>query len=366
VPTNLDHRPDPDQLLRQIQAEESQLRLGTLKVFLGYASGVGKSYRMLNEGRRRKQRGEDVVIGTLQDKPDPAVDELLGDFEIIPSLSIDGREVMDVQAILARKPRVCVVDGLAYNNPPQSRNARRYEDAQELREAGISIITAVNLQHIDELRPHVAPLAGKSVSDTIPKSFLMAADEIEIVDIPPEQLLERVGRQPDEAAQVAERRRLSELRETALLLAAEVVDRQLEAYFETHGLNQTIATQERILICITPRAAARDMITIGKRAADRFHGELIVLYVQQSNLSQGDQEALIAQFAFAHESGARVEQLTHEDPVAAILRFAVENRVTQIFIGRSLRENWWTRLFGSSVDRLIRSAEGMDVSVFPH
>ena len=366
MPTNLDHRPDPDQLLRQIQAEESQHHRGLLKVFLGYASGVGKSYRMLNEGKRRKQRGEDVVIGALQDKPDPAVDELLGDFEIIPPLRMNGREVMDVQAILARRPRVCVVDELAHDNPLHSRHAKRYEDAQELREAGISIITAINIQHIDELRPRVAPLADKSVSDMIPKSFLLAADEIELIDIPPEQLLERVGRQPDEASRVAERRRLSELREIALLLAAEVVDRQLEAYFEAHGLNQTIATQERFLICITPRAAARDMITIGKRAADRFHGELIVLYVQQSDLSQADQDALRAQFAFAHESGARVEQLTHEDPVAAILRFAVENRVTQIFIGRSLRENWWTRLFGSAVDRLIRLAEGMDVSVFPH
>ena len=366
MPTNLDHRPDPDQLLRQIQAEESQLRLGLLKVFLGYASGVGKSYRMLNEGRRRKQRGEDVVIGTLQDKPDPAVDELLGDFEIIPSLRIDGREVMNVQAILARKPRVCVVDELAHNNPPQSRNATRYQDAQELREAGISIITAVNLQHIDELKPRIELLTGKSVSDAIPKSFLMAADEIEIVDIPPEQLLERVGRQPDEAAQAAERRRLSELREIALLLAAEVVDRQLETYFETHGLNQTIATQERVLICTTPRADARAMIIAGKRAADRFHGELIVLYVQQSGLSQADQDALKAQFAFAREAGARVEVLNDEEAIEAILRFACENRVTQLFIGRTLRETWWTRLFGSSVDRLIRSAEGMDVTVFPH
>jgi two-component system sensor histidine kinase KdpD len=366
LPTNLDHRPDPDQLLRQIQATESQLRLGTLKVFLGYASGVGKSYRMLNEGRRRKQRGEDVVIGVLQDKPDPAVDELLGDFEIIPSLRINGREVMDVQAIVARKPRVCVVDELAYDNPPQSRHAKRYEDIQELREAGICVITAVNLQHIDELKPKVGPLAGKIVTDTIPKSFLLAADEIEIVDIPPEQLLERVGQQPDEEAQAAERRRLSELREIALLLAAEVVDRQLETYFETHGLYQTIATQERILICITPRADARAMIITGKRTAYRFHGELVVLYVQQRGLSQADQDALKAQFTFARESGARVEVLNDEDPIETILRFAAENRITQIFIGRSLRENWWTRLFGSPVDRLIRHAEGMDVCVFPH
>ncbi len=366
MPARTEHRPDPDQLLRQIQAEESLHHHGKLKVFLGYASGVGKSYRMLNEGKRRKQRGEDVVIGAMQRKPDPAVDGLLGDFEIIPPLCLDGMEVMNVQAILTRKPGICIVDGLAYDNPPQSRNDKRYEDAQQLRDAGISIITSVNIQHICELQPQVESLTGKRPAETIPKSFLLGADEIEIVDIPPEQLIERVGQQPDAASQAAERLRLSELREIALLLAAEVVDRQLVNYFETHGLDQLVATQERILICVTPRADARAMITAGKRTADRFHGELVVLYIQQSGLSQADEDALKAQFAFARELGARVEVLAHEDPVTAILRFAAENRITQIFIGRSLKESWWTRLFGSVVDHLIRYSEDMDVCVFPH
>jgi two-component system sensor histidine kinase KdpD len=366
VPATRDSRPDPDELLQRIQAEEHGHGFGQLKVFLGYASGVGKSYRMLDEGRRRKQRGEDVVIGALQRKMDARVEALIPYFEVIQPLQVDGRDVLDLRAILERKPQVCLVDNLAQDNPPRCRHAKRYQDLQELRDAGISIITAVNLQHIEELRSQVEPLTGKKVTETLPKAFLKAADEIEIVDVPPEQLFERLGRQPDETAKAAERRRLSELREIALLLAAEVVDRQLDSYIETHGLDQQIATQERILVCVTPRANAGAMLAIARRTADRFHGELHVLNVHQPALSETDRGALEKQLALAREFGAHVEVLTDDDPVQAILRFARESRITQIFIGHSLREGLWHRLFGNPVDRLIRSAEGMDVCVFPH
>jgi two-component system sensor histidine kinase KdpD len=366
MPADSDNRPDPDQLLRKIAAEERQYRRGSLKIFLGYASGVGKSFRMLNEGLRRKQRGEDVVIGGLQRNADPTLNPLVDKFEILPPLLLDGKEAMDIRAILRRRPQVCLIDGLAQNNPPSCHNQGRYQDAQQLREAGITIITAVNLQHIKELRDQVESLTGKHVEETIPKSFLTDADEIEIVDIPPEQLIERVGKQPDEAAQAEERRRLSELREIALLLAAEVVDHQLKTYLEANALDQQTATQERILICTTPRADASAMIAAGKRAASRFHGELYVVYIQQANLSPADQSAIERQLALARESGAHVEVLQEQDPVAAILRFAHETHITQIYIGRSLRDNWWNRLWGNRVDHLIRAAEGMDVCVFPH
>lgn len=363
---NLERRPDPDQLLRQVQAGEYQHRLGRLKIFLGYASGVGKSFRMLNEGLRRKQRGEDVIIGALQGEADPAVSHLVGSFEVIPPLLFLEQESMDIGAILRRQPQVCLIDGLAHNNPPTVHNSKRYQDAQQLREAGITIITSVNLQHIEELHRQVDAITGKLVEETIPKSFLAAADEIEIVDIPPEQLIERVGKQPGEAAQADERRRLSELREIALLLAAEVVDHQLNNYLEANALDHQTATQERILICTTPRADATSMISAGKRTANRFHGELYAVYIQQANLSRADQAAIDRELLLARESGAHVDILKEQDPVAAILRHAQENRITQIYIGRSLRDNWWNRLFGNRVDQLIRAAEGMDVCVFPH
>lgn len=366
VPPDADRRPDPDQLLRRIQADEFNQRFGKLKVFLGYASGVGKSFRMLEEGRRRKERGEDVVIGALQRKMDVSLEKLLPSFEIVPPLFLDGGEAMDLRAILERKPQVCLIDGLAHDNPPRCRNPRRYQDVQQLRDAGISVITAVNLQYIEELRSQVEPITGKKVVETIPKAFLTGADEIEIVDMSPEQLIERLGRQPDQEAKAAERRKLSELREIALLLAAEVVDRQLDTYIDAHGLDPVITTQERILVCVTPRANAGAMLAVARRTAERFHGELHVLSVRRADLSPADQEVMEKQFDLAREAGARVEVQTAENPVEAILTFARDNRITQIFVGHSFRKGFWSRILGNPVDRLIRLAEGMDVCIFPH
>ena len=361
-----ERRPDPDQLLRHIEAAEDQSRSGRLKIFLGYASGVGKSFRMLKEGLRRKQRGEDVVIGALQPGQDPAVEDLAKAFEIIPPLEIRGRQVMDLPALLRRKPQVCLIDGLAHQNPEGSWNPKRYQDAEQLRAAGITIITTVNLQHIDDYQAQIEQLTGKKSTDTVPRQFLMSANEIELVDLPPSQLFERLGKHAGEISQKEERLQLSELRERALLLAAAVVDQQLATYYESSGLNQQKSTQERILVCTTPRACALAMITAGKRIADRFHGDLFVLYIQQPNLSQAFQEAIASQMALAREAGAHVEVLEEQNPLSAILRYARENRITQIFIGQSLHVKWWDRWLGNRVDRLLRAAEGMDVCVFPH
>ena len=183
MPPDADRRPDPDQLLRRIQADELNQRIGKLKVFLGYASGVGKSFRMLEEGRRREGAGRGCDIGALQRKMDASVEKLLPGFEIVQPLFMDGGEAMDLRTIFERKPQVCLVDGLAHDNPPRCRNPRRYQDVQQLRDAGISVITAVNLQYIEELRSRVEPITGKKVVETIPKAFLTGADEIEIVDM---------------------------------------------------------------------------------------------------------------------------------------------------------------------------------------
>lgn len=365
--SSTEKRPDPDQLLRQLEADEANLHRARLKVFLGYASGVGKSFRMLDEGRRRKERGQDVVVGALQRKRDPALDRLIELFEAIaPLTSAEGKEALDVPAILKRHPEVCLVDGLAQDNPRQARNRKRYQDVQELLRAGISVVTSINLQYVEELAPGVERITGKRVTETVPKSFILLADEIEIVDVPAEQLLERIGRQPDEQSAAAERRRLSELREIALLVAAEVVDHQLAAYLKDHGIEQPLSGQERVLVCLTPRAVFKTMIDIGRWIAQRFYGELHVIYVQQTSVSSKDKATLEAQLAYARDAGANVEVLASEDPMEAILRFAREKGITQIFIGHSLRQNWWNRLLGNPVDYLIRNAEGIDVCIFPH
>jgi two-component system sensor histidine kinase KdpD len=357
-------RRSPEELLRQVQAEEDYERRGRLKVFLGYASGVGKSYRMLDEGRRRKERGQDVVVGAIQPKTSLDIEAVLNKLEVVPLREIDGVYVMDTPAILKRRPSVCLVDGLAYDNPPGSPHASRWEDVNELLDAGISVITSVNIQYIDDLRERVTRITGKQVTQTVPRSFLNSADEIVVVDAPPEMCIARDGQLGSGAA--GPEQKLSELREIALLLAADVVDKQLEAYLQRNGIAQTFGAQERILVCITPRANAAPMIASGKRNADRFHGDLTVAYVRQAEISSGDQEALERNLSIARAAHARIEILDGQDPIETLLKFAHEHGVTQIFVGHSTREQWWERFTGTPLDRLIRGANDIDVRVFPH
>jgi two-component system sensor histidine kinase KdpD len=357
-------RPTPDELLQQVQAHEESQARGRLKVFLGYSSGVGKSFRMFDEGRRRKERGQDVVIGAMQPKTSDEIAEVIQKLEIVPLRYVEERPVMDVPALIRRHPRVCLVDGLAYDNPAGSPNASRWQDVRDLLAAGISVITTINIQYIAELSERVEQLTGKHVEQTVPRSFLDQADEIVVVDAPPDTA--PANSETTAGEDTARARMLSALREIALLLAADVVDHQLEAYLRRNGLSATFGAQERILVCVTPRANARPMIESGRRNADRFHGELIVAYVQQPTLRPEDQAALDAHLAVAHEVNARVEILEGDEAVESILAFAREHGVTQIFVGHSLERGWLRRIRGSHVDRIIRGADGMDVRVFPH
>lgn len=360
MPTR-DGRPDPELLLRQVQAEERSARRGRLKVFLGYSSGVGKTFTMLDEGRRRRQRGEDVLVGAIQEKRPPETDALLSVLEVIPMRLLNGKACIDIDAVLRRRPGVCLIDGLAWDNAPGSRNAQRWQDVETLLGAGISVLATVNLQYIAEYARRVEEITGKHVSETVPLAFIHRADEIEIVDAPAIDALRHAG----ESA-VDRENQLKALRELALLAAADVVDRQLEMYLERAAIAAQWGTQERILVCITARSDASEMIASGERNVRRFHGELFVVYVEQKALTQSDEEQLGRNIDAARRAGARVENLQGEDPVDAILRFAVDHRITQIFLGHSRRSGWWTNLVGTPVDRLIRRAEGMDVQVFPH
>ncbi|MGH9535425.1 MAG: hypothetical protein ACRD2E_11265 [Terriglobales bacterium] len=352
-------RPDPDRLLRQAEAEEETARRGRLKVFLGYTSGVGKSFRMLDEGRRRAQRGQDVVVGAIQPRNSPEVEVLLARLEMVPPRAAGLRSAVDVPAILRRRPEVCLVDGLAYANPPGSERPNRWQDVEALLAAGISTIATVNLQFIAERGPAVERITGRprDPHDTIPEAFLRAADEIEVVDAPPEAA---VAPGPEEA--LLRRQRLSELRELALLLAADVVDQQLEAYLRCHGLQSTSGAQERILVCIGGGDASA-MIASGRRNADRFHGELIVAHVQGSGSRPG---RLARNMDIARAAGAEIHLLAGDQWVETILRFSRARGVTQIFIGHTARETWLQRLRGGRIERLIRRGEGMDIRIFPH
>jgi two-component system sensor histidine kinase KdpD len=296
-------------LLRRVQAGERRERRGRLKVFLGYAPRVGKSFRMFDEGRRRKQRGQDVVIGSLQGSLTPDLETILANLEVIPPVREHhaGRvwDVINLAAIFRRHPSTCLIDGLAFDNPPGSRNPHRWEDVEELLDRGIAVITAVNLQHIEEKQDAV----------------------------------ERI--------------------------TADVVERQLQVYLDDHCIAVRWGAQERILVCLTARSNARAMLESGHRNALRFHGALMAAYVERTRLDAADRERLDANLELARQLGAEVHRLSNDDFVEAILDFAREQRVTQVFLGHTGRERrWWEPR--SSVDRLIDAAEDFDLRLFPH
>ncbi len=328
----------------------SSSKRGRLKVFLGYASGVGKSFRMFDEGRRRKERGQDVVVGALQSKVQPEIEPLLSSLEVVPTLNIKGVLVIDVERILQRRPEICLVDGLAYDNPPGCRNAHRWQDVEELLSAGITIVGSVNLQYIEDQREAVEKITGKRVTQTIPREFLNTADEIVIVDAPTEKAPER----------------RTALRELALVLSADVIDAGLQRYLHSHGIEQSWGTNERFLVCLTPRANFERMVATARRHASRFHCDVLAAYVRQPGLSAAERRSLEEGLAKASEHGVHVEVLEGEDPIETILQYARSHGVTQIFVGHSTKRDLGTRVFGSPVSRLVRTARGIDVRVFPH
>lgn len=352
-------KPSPEELLRRVEAEAHHERRGRLKVFLGYAAGVGKSFRMLDEGRRRKVRGQDVVVAAIQPSQDDAVNEVLQNLEVIPLR--DG--ALDGDAIRRRRPTVCLIDGLAYSNPPGSRHEQRWQDVEDLLAAGISVITTINVQYIAEKQARVEAIRAKKVAASVPQSFLLQADDIEVVDAPPEYCVERSGHLDIPADVLA--RQLSELREIALVFAAEVVDAQLAEYLKRHGIEQSYGAHERILVCITPRSNAALMIGRARRQADRFHGDLFVAYVEQPELSPEDRAMLEQNVETARAANANLVILNGEDVVASILRFAAQEGITQIFVGHSLRTGFWQRMRPNPVERLILESHGIDVRVFP-
>jgi two-component system, OmpR family, sensor histidine kinase KdpD len=360
-------RPSPERLLRQAQAEENKRWGARLKIFLGYAPGVGKSYRMLDEARRRHERGEDIVVAAIQSQQSEDIHALVQKLELVPMLQTTEAQAIDVEAVLRRAPQVSIIDPLAAKNLPGSRNSHRWQDVQELLRNGISVLTSVNLLHVEEYKEKVRAITGKDTTETIPKSFLLAADEIVIVDVPTDLCLWRLGEKLTSIGiSNYKERQLSELRELALLLTAEVVDAQLESYVHAHGIEPVFGTQERFLVCITPNSNALAMIESGKRNKERFQGELYVLHVRQRDRSEDENAAIEAYLEAARNSGATIEVLERENPIPAITEFAREKRITQIFVGHGSHENWRDRLFGDPVIRLIRAAEGMDVRVFPH
>lgn len=351
-------RPDPDTLLRNLEEREARNSRGRLKVFLGYAALVGKSVRMFDEGRRRLRRGQDVVVGAVQSRSSREAREAIEGLEVIPTRRVDGKEVLDKDAISRRCPQVCVIDELAHENPAGTPHRNRWEDVEEIVTAGITVITALNLQYIAEQQDAVERITGRRASCSVPLAFIRSADEIVLVDVPAD------GKRDAEGTLNGEQ--LSKLRELSLLISAEVVEDQLLRYMREHGIRKAWGTQERILVCITPRSHVREMLENAALVTSRFHAHLVALYVRQGELSRGDQEAVNERLDSARKLGADVHVLDcYGDPIQQIIDFAREQRITQLFIGHTQRKLWafWKQ---NPVERLIEAAEGMDVRIFPN
>ena len=354
-----------DDLLAEIELEERRSQRGQLKMFLGYAGGVGKSYQMLDEGRRRCMRGEDVVACALQQEYAPEVRGIITCLEVVPTLRVGEAEVIDVDAVIQRRPEVALVDGLAYDNPPGSPYPHRWQEVEQLLAAGITVLTTVNLQYLESLQDEIERITGHRGQQVVPWTFIeKSVDEIAVVDAPSEEGLSTA----DEGApaRLALKHRLSRLRELALLVAAAVVDRQLVKYLRSHGTEQAWGVLERILVCVPADGDAEEMLKSGRRNADRFQGEFYAVYLTEDADSRTKAQMLQRNIQQARRLGAEVCGLHGGDRAQRVLRFAREHSITQIFVARgSQTTGAWGRFKADTATRLIRAAEEIDVVVYP-
>ncbi len=299
----LENRPNPDDLLARIQAEEQQQKRGRLKIFLGYAAGVGKTYAMLEAAHQRKAEGVDVVVGYVETHGRVETEEMLSDLQLIPRRYVSYRNIqlpeMNINAILERNPQLVLVDELAHSNAPGLRHTKRYQDVEELLTAGVDVYTTLNIQHIESLNDVVAQITGMIVHETVPDRIIDEASDIELTDLPPEELINRlkegkvyVSEQAEHAIQKFFREgNLTALRELSMRRAAERVDEQMRAYMQTRAIPGPWPAGERLLVCISPGTLNERLIRTTRRLADELQAEWFALYVEvpgDARLPSGD------------------------------------------------------------------------------
>ena len=368
-------RPPPEAFLRAA-AQEGR---GRLKVFLGAAPGVGKTYEMLTDAAGRLREGVDVVIGVVETHGRAETEALTRPFEIVARRQTEGsvraHDEMDLDAILARRPRLVLVDELAHTNAPGSRHPKRYQDVDELLAAGIDVFSTINVQHIESLNDVVASFTRVRVRETVPDRMLDDAD-LEVVDIPPDELIERLkaGKVyvPDEAARALghffSKTNLQALRELALRRAAQAVDAELLGDLRATALAGTFAAGERVLVAVDAAPTAAELVRAAKRLADALRAPWTALHVETErsrHLRPDAQAQLAATLALAVQLGGATATIPGSNVVAGVRAFAGEARITQVVVGKSLRSWWFERRHGSVVDALVRGIDGVAVHVLP-
>lgn len=352
------------------QAERE--KKAALRIYLGAAPGVGKTFAMLSEGQRRRERGGDVIVGVVETYRRPKTEEMLEGLSVVPPLEVPDPGVilkeMDTQAVIERRPEAVLVDELAHTNAPGGRRAKRWEDVLDILAEGIEVISTLNVQHIESLNDVVAKVTGILQRETVPDWILDVADQTELVDMSPHALRRRMMHgnvYPDPLkAELALRRffteeNLTALRDLALMRMANQVDEELLARW-SHGA--TPDTRERILVCVSRPELSDDLVRRGARVAQRTRGDLLVVHVQPTE-SSGEPEWIEHIRDLTSKLGGTFELVRADSSVDGVLGHAYRQHVTQIVVGEPLRPRWEELMRGSFVNRLIRKASDVDIHV---
>jgi two-component system, OmpR family, sensor histidine kinase KdpD len=363
----------PEQWLEEAAPEK---KAGTFKIFLGYAPGVGKTYSMLSEGIRRYSRGEDVVVGVVETHGRKGVVELVSKMDVMPRKEIEYKGTvfteMDVDAIVARKPAVALIDELAHTNIEGSKHAKRYEDVIELLDAKIDVLSTVNIQHVESLNPMVERITGVHVRETVPDWVIQRAEEIVMSDLTPEALQTRMKRgdiYPLERAERAlgsffRRGNLIALRELALRQVAQVVDKNLEQHWTRQNLEQSVAVRERIAVCISSNPIAQYLIARGGRMAHAMDADFYVVYVDSARDEEPDNRRTLQEnIRFAENLGATVVRLERGNIAERVAEFSREKHITHVVFGRSAQEGWRKYLYLTVIQKFLRHAPPIDVHI---
>ena len=371
-------RPDPDALLARVEAEEDVSRTGKLKIFFGYAAGVGKTYAMLEAAHQRKAEGVDIAVAYVETHGRAETEALVDGLELIPRRRLEYKSVtlpeMDTDAVLVRRPKVALVDELAHTNAPASRHLKRYQDVEELLSAGIDVYTTLNVQHIESLNDIVAQITEVTVRETVPDRLLDEASDIVLVDLPPDELLQRLKEGkvyvPEQAARAIDKffkkGNLTALREISLRRTADRVDDQMRAYMETLSIPGPWPAKERLLVLVSGSPFSEKLIRTTRRLADEIKAEWFAVYVEtpgSDKFVQENREKVWNYLRLAESLGGKTATLTGVAVADEVVGFARRQNVTKIVTGRPVRPRWREIFRGAVVDEVIRKSGAIDVYV---
>jgi two-component system sensor histidine kinase KdpD len=370
-------RPTGDQVLAKLQTAPR----ARLRIYIGAAPGVGKTYSMIEDAHAFRREGVDVVVGFVETHGRAETEAKLGDLEIVPRRRVDYRgvvlEEMDVAAIIARKPQLCLVDELAHTNAPGSRHEKRYQDVLEILDAGIGVLTAVNIQHLETLNDAVGRVTGVRVRETVPDTVLDRADEVVNVDVTVEELRTRLRQgkvyKPEKVEQALSNffreTNLATLRELALRAVADEVGEKAASRRQREGLEPALIP-ERVMVCMSSNADAPRVLRIGARIAGRLGARWYAVYVETPRESPGqikarDQAALRENIALAEELGATVVRVRADRPADGLVAFAKREGITHVVFGQSARTRWEILLKGSTLNRFLEEVRDATIQVVP-